>query len=328
MHFRTPVELPKKELEIRHSDSLMLFGSCFAENIGNLLLSNKFPCDVNPFGILYNPLSVAEALQRIRTRRVFGETELFERDGLWHSYLHHGAFSDASPTACVERINRRLLQASDELPQLDLLVVTWGTAWAYALNETGEVVGNCHKQPERLFSRRLLGVEEIVTAYVALLKVLRASNPKLKVLLTVSPIRHLKDGLPGNQIGKSVLLLAADALRKQCPACYYFPSYEIMMDELRDYRFYADDMLHPSPVALAYLWECFATCYFGKDTLHVLKEWDEIRKALNHKPFDEKSEAYRDFLTQIVLRIDRLKQKFPYFNLQKELEQCQARLRT
>ncbi len=313
---------------MRLSDQIMLFGSCFVENIGQLMLSNKFRCDVNPFGILYNPLSVAEALRRIRAHGRFDERELFFQDGKWHSYLHPASFSDASPTVCLERINTRLKQATDELPQTDWLVVTWGTAWVYTLKTTGAVVGNCHKQPERLFSRRLLGVEEIVETYVALGNTLREVAPGLKLLLTVSPIRHLKDGLQGNQVSKSVLLLAAHALCQRCPACYYFPAYEIMMDELRDYRFYADDMLHPSSVAITYLWECFSACYFGPDTRHALEEWEGIRKALNHRPFDTHAEAYRDFLTQIVLRINRLEQKFPYFNLQKELEQCHVLLNT
>ena len=170
-------------------------------------------------------------------------------------------------------------------------------------------------------------VEEIVTEWECVLVELRKVNPFLKILFTVSPIRHSKDGMHGNQISKSTLLLAVDELCRRWSDCYYFPSYEIMMDELRDYRFYADDMLHPSPVAVSYLWECFTECYFSKETDRIMKEWEDIRKALAHKPFNAQSETYRKFLTQIVLKIERLKEKFPYFDLQKELEQCQARLK-
>lgn len=303
MNFRTQVELPKRETEIRHSDRIMLFGSCFAENIGNLLLANKFRCDVNPFGILYNPLSIVEALWQI---------------------LSHQTYTAAS---CLSSINTRLEQASAGLPQLDWLVITWGTAFAYWLKERTMVVGNCHKQPDSLFTRQLLTVEEIVTEWECVLVELRKVNPFLKILFTVSPIRHSKDGMHGNQISKSTLLLAVDELCRRWSDCYYFPSYEIMMDELRDYRFYADDMLHPSPVAVSYLWECFTECYFSKETDRIMKEWEDIRKALAHKPFNAQSETYRKFLTQIVLKIERLKEKFPYFDLQKELEQCQARLK-
>lgn len=327
MNFRTQVELPKKETEIRHSDRIMLFGSCFAENIGNLLLTNKFRCDVNPFGILYNPLSVARAIHQILADKTYTAENLFCSAGRWHSFMHHSAFSEASPEECVTHINSRLERASADLPHLDWLLITWGTAWVYTLKETGEVVGNCHKQPDRLFSRRLLGVEEIVQVYTVLLEEIRKVNPDIKVMFTVSPIRHIKDGLHGNQISKSTLLLAVHALQQRLRNCFYFPSYEIIMDELRDYRFYADDMLHPSILAVSYLWECFAESYFSQETCEILKEWEGIRKALNHKPFDAHSETYRNFLTQIVLKINRLKEKFPYFELQKELEQCQAQLR-
>lgn len=327
MIFRTQVELPKYETEIRHSDRIMLFGSCFAENIGNLLLANKFRCDVNPFGILYNPLSVVEALWQIRSRQHYTVDDLFRAGGQWHSWMHHSAFSDAMPEACLSLINRRLERAADVLPRLDWLMITWGTAYAYWLKEQELVVGNCHKQPESLFVRRLLTVDEIVTEWDCLLTELRRENPDLKILLTVSPIRHAKDGMHGNQVSKSTLLLAVDELCRRWPECHYFPSYEIMMDELRDYRFYADDMLHPSPMAVDYLWECFSDCYFSRETLQIMKEWDGIRKAMEHKPFQPQSEAYRDFLTQIVLKIDRMKEKFPYFDVQKEIEQCQARLK-
>ena len=327
MNFRTQVELPKRETEIRHSDRIMLFGSCFAENIGNLLLANKFRCDVNPFGILYNPLSIVEALWQILSHQTYTEEDLFYAGGCWHSWMHHSIFSASTAASCLSSINTRLEQASAGLPQLDWLVITWGTAFAYWLKERTMVVGNCHKQPDSLFTRQLLTVEEIVTEWECVLVELRKVNPFLKILFTVSPIRHSKDGMHGNQISKSTLLLAVDELCRRWSDCYYFPSYEIMMDELRDYRFYADDMLQPSPVAVSYLWECFTECYFSKETDRIMKEWEDIRKALAHKPFNAQSETYRKFLTQIVLKIERLKEKFPYFDLQKELEQCQARLK-
>ena len=241
--------------------------------------------------------------------------------------MHHGSFSGNSAEECLLRINERLGRAAAELPQTDWLMITWGTAWVYSLKENGKVVGNCHKQPDKLFTRRLLSVEEIVVEYFDLLKMLQELNPNLKVLFTVSPIRHAKDGMHGNQISKSTLLLAIDTLQHHYPMCHYFPSYEIMMDELRDYRFYADDMFHPSPMAVSYIWKCFGDTYFSSQTRQIMKEWEEIRKGLNHKPFDVRSEAYRSFLTQIVLKISRMKEKFPYFDLQKELEQCQAQLK-
>lgn len=327
MNFRTQVELPEKETEILHSDRIMLFGSCFADNIGNLLAAHKFRCDVNPFGTLYNPLSVAEALRRIDSGWRCREADLLSSGGQWHSLMHHSAFSASSADECRERINRRMEWAAEEWPRIDWLILTWGTAWVYFWNETGEVVGNCHKLPDRLFGRRMLMVDEIVETYVGLLDRVRRTNPQVKVLITVSPIRHVKDGLHGNQLSKSTLLLAAEALRQRCESCFYFPAYEILMDDLRDYRFYAADMVHPSSVAVAYVWECFVQTYFSRQTRQIMQEWEEIERALNHRPFDANSERYRHFLTQIVLKINRMKEKFPYFEVQKELEQCQTRLK-
>ena len=327
MNFRTQVELPEKEVKIAHSERMMLLGSCFAENMGKLLLENKFRCEVNPLGILYNPLSIAKSLQQVLVKRVYEEKDLFQAGGIWHSWMHHSDFSSCSLDECLEKINGGMMKVADSLSDTDWLVVTWGTAYVYSLCQTQEVVGNCHKQPEKLFVRKRLEVAEIVEVWKNLLDELRCLNPRLKVLLTVSPIRHAKDGMHGNQLSKSTLLLAVDELCATCPGCHYFPSYEIMMDELRDYRFYADDMLHPSAKAVEYIWECFCRSYFSKETMGVMKEWGEIKKALEHKPFDRASEAYRKFLSQIVLKIAQIKEKIPYLEVQKEMELCESRLK-
>ena len=327
MNFSTQVELPEKQTEIHHSDRLVFFGSCFSENIGNLLQGNKFRCDVNPYGILYNPLSICKALHQILDRRVYTEKDLFSSHGLWHSWMHHSNFSASRPEECLEKINSRLMKAADELREADWLVMTWGTSFVYIHQESGEVVGNCHKQPDKTFRRLRHNTETFVEECRSVLKKCREANSRLKVLITVSPIRHAKDGMHGNQLSKATLLLAADELCRTCPDCYYFPSYEIMMDELRDYRFYADDMLHPSPMAIEYIWECFSKCYFSGETLGVMKEWEEIRRGIAHKPFAPESEAYRKFLSQIVLKIVRLKEKLPYLEVQKEIDICESRLK-
>jgi len=327
MNFRTQVELPEKEAKIAHSERIMLWGSCFVENIGKLLVENKFRCEVNPLGVLYNPLSIAKSLRQVLVKRVYGETDLFQAGGMWHSWMHHSDFSSGSLEGCLGKINGGMKKVADALSDTDWLVVTWGTAYVYSLRQTQEVVGNCHKQPEKLFVRTRLKVAEIVEVWKNLLDELVVLNPRLKVLFTVSPIRHAKDGMHGNQLSKSTLLLAVDELCATCPDCYYFPSYEIVMDELRDYRFYADDMLHPSAKAVEYIWECFCRCYFTKETREVMKEWEEIKKGLEHKPFDPESETYRKFLSQIVLKITQIKEKFPYLEVQKELELCESRLK-
>ena len=327
MNFSTQVELPEKETEIHHSDRLMFFGSCFAENIGNLLQENKFRCNVNPFGILYNPSSINKALNQILDRKTYVEDDLFVSHGLWHSWMHHSDFSNSRVEVCLDQINARLSKAADELKETDWLVMTWGTGYVYIHQESGEVVGNCHKQPDKTFRRSRLNAETLVEECRNVLRRCREANPKLKVLITVSPIRHAKDGMHGNQLSKATLLLAADELCRTCPDCYYFPSYEIMMDELRDYRFYADDMLHPSPMAIEYIGECFSKCYFSPETQAVLKEWEEIRRGIAHKPFSPESDGYRKFLSQIVLKIVRIKEKLPYLEVQKEIDICESRLK-
>lgn len=326
MEFRTPVEWHGESEEIKYSDHVLLMGSCFAENVGGLLLENKFSCDVNPFGILYNPLSIAKALRQMLDGKVYTMDDLFDSGGQCHSWMHHSSFSSTDADECLNRINLRLEKAASALPRTSWLIMTWGTAFVYG--KDSEVVGNCHKQPDRLFTRRLLDVDTICGEWNDTLREAKQRFPGLKVMLSVSPIRHLKDGLHGNQISKSVLLLAIDRLCRELDFCHYFPSYEIVMDELRDYRFYAEDMLHPSPLAVKYIWECFCSTYMSKDTQRVMKEWADIQKGLAHRPFNPDSDAYRRFLSQIVLKIEELKEKFPYFEVQKELEQCRTLLNT
>lgn len=327
MEFRTKVGLQRGEDEIRHSDCLMLWGSCFAENVGRKLLDYKFDCDINPFGILYNPLSIAEGLSQLRRGKIYTEEDLRHDRGVWYSLMHHGSFSSASKEDCLAVINSRLRTGKKYLERADWLLFTWGTAWVYEWKEDGRVVGNCHKLSERMFSRRLLEVGDIESVYIPLLSELYAANPRLNVLFTVSPIRHIRDGMHGNQLSKSTLLLAVSHLCRRFPFCHYFPSYEIMMDELRDYRFYADDMLHPTPLAVDYIWECFSEVFFSPATCRVMKQWEEIRKGLSHRPFDAESVAYRSFLSQILLKIEELKKKFPYLDVRKEVELCQAQLK-
>lgn len=325
MEFRTLVDLPTKELSITHSDKILLLGSCFSENIGKRLVASKFNCELNPFGILYNPLSIANAIDCLQNNTTFDTSSLFEYKGLYHSFMHHGSFSATSPEMCLNAINERLLPAVNQFPDLNYLLITFGTAYIYQYNESGEVVANCHKLPDNRFTRKLLTVDEIVTRYRLLIASLLEYNTNLKILFSVSPIRHIKDGMHQNQLSKSTLLLAIDILKQEFPkSIYYFPSYEIVVDELRDYRFYAEDMLHPSLVAVNYLWELFVNSYLSAHTQQIMKEWDEINKALQHKPFRPDSEQHKRFLTQIVLKIEQLKRKYPFLDVEKEIRLCRT----
>lgn len=327
MEFRTKVELPVKGPKLQHADKLMIWGSCFSEHIGNLLTENKFTCDVNPFGVLYNPMSIAASIQCLLKKTLYSPKDLQHTEETWYSLMHHSSFSASSPDECLEKINDRICKGHENLLQADWILITWGSSFVYTWKENGEIVGNCHKLPARLFERRMVSVEEITTTYIPLLQQLHTLRPHLQCLFTVSPIRHLKDGLHGNQLSKANLLLAADKICQELDFCHYFPSYEIMMDELRDYRFYADDMMHPSPLAIEYIWECFSNCYFTPSTLSFLKEWDKIRRGLAHRPFNPETEAYQTFLSQILLKLEELKEKLPYLDVQKEIKSCQAQLK-
>ncbi len=320
MQLNTPVELPAGLPPVSYDHRLMLMGSCFAENMGKLLTEGAFRVDVNPTGILYNPLSVGAALREIISGRVYTESDLFFYRGCWHSPMHHGSFSSELPEETLRRINERMTEAHDSLPHTDWLMLTLGTAYVYVQAETGQIVANCHKLPERQFRRRRLTVDEIVSDYTLLLDGLWQQNPDMNILFTVSPIRHVRDGLHENQLSKSTLLLAIDVLQAQFPGrVHYFPSYEIVLDELRDYRFYTDDMLHPSSLAVHYIWERFAQTFFSTETQTILSEVGDIRKALAHKPFHPDGDEYKRFLGQIVLKINRLKGKYPNLDFGKEI---------
>lgn len=281
MEFRTIIPI-KPQPVADHNTKFMLLGSCFAENIGQKLLDYRFRCDVNPFGVLYNPISIAQSLERLAAKQSFTFAELFEYDGLWHSWAHHGSFSDPAAEKALEKIQLRFDTTANHLEQTDLLIITFGSAWVYEFE--GQVVANCHKVPNNRFVRRRLTVDEITTRYTQLFDTLRQANPHLKVLLSVSPIRYLRNAATENQTSKAILLLAAEKLCQTVPNTAYFPAYEIVLDELRDYRFFADDMIHPSATAIAYVWERFSQAYFTPETLALLPEIDKKNKQAAHRP--------------------------------------------
>lgn len=328
MELSTYIYMPKALFTFTYADRTVLLGSCFAENIGRKLTDNKFTADINPFGTLYNPASVALALRMLlRLERFTGE-DLLQHGGVYHSFAHHSRFSAPSETECLTIINDRLDTSSDFLRKATRLIVTFGTAYVYQLKEDGRIVSNCHKLPEKIFDRRMLSVQDITAEWHNLLLSLWEQNPELQILFTVSPIRHWKDGAHANQVSKATLLLAINQLQESYPdRIDYFPAYEIMMDELRDYRFYADDMLHPSPLAVEYIWQRFTEHFLSKDTLAIAKEWNDLQKAINHKPFQPDSEGYKHFILQTLLKMERINEKFPSFDLSKERDIVKSKLK-
>ena len=283
MELQTIVDIPKGTFEIRHDCKIMLLGSCFADEMGKKFTESGFKTMANPFGTLYNPASIAALLLRCISRNQYEQSskEVFQAtDGVWHSWMHHSRFSASQYETIVKSLNDTTATAADFLEHADLLIITLGTAIIYRLKENGMLVANCHKQPDALFLRERLSAYDIADQWQMLLGLLRSTNPKLRIIFTVSPIRHKRDGLHINQISKGILLQAVDELFNTADTedfVSYFPSYEIMLDELRDYRFYADDMIHPSPTAVEYIWQKFQQTYMSPQTQEEcrlrLKEW-------------------------------------------------------
>ncbi|MBR5148045.1 MAG: GSCFA domain-containing protein [Bacteroidaceae bacterium] len=329
MQLLTPTHISPLHPALRHSDRVVVMGSCFAEHIGARLSEMKWRTVVNPFGVLYNPLSIAEAMGRLISARPYTEEELtLYPHGGWSTWMHHSRYAHPDKETALQLINGSLAIGSQMLAQADMLIVTLGTAWVYRQKETNQVVGNCHKVPERTFTRQRLTVEETVEAMAAMLAQLWEVNPSLRMIITVSPVRHLKDTLHGNQLSKATLLLAVDELcRRFTDRAHYFPAYEIVMDELRDYRFYADDMAHPSPQAVEYVWERFVEHMTHREAQDFMTQWTKVARALAHRPFRPEGEEYKEFVRQNMLRIMELKEKFPYLEVQNEIDTCHTLLK-
>lgn len=291
MELQTIVHLDPPAFRLDYHARLMLVGSCFVENIGGKLEYFRFDADINPCGIVYNPLSVADTLRLLLEQRAFTPDDLWHRDGLWGSFSHHGRFSAPDAGECLQKINTRLAHSARQLRETNLLVITFGTAWVFRHRQSGRVVSNCHKFPASEFERFRLEVGDIVEEYTRLLLRLQEECLGIRVLFTVSPIRHWKDGAHGNTLSKATLHLAIDRLMEKFAFVSYFPSYEIVMDELRDYRFYAADMLHISPQGVDYIWEKFRDLYFTPETLAVMRKVDKLNKTLAHRPTEPDSEA-------------------------------------
>ncbi|MDR1610029.1 MAG: GSCFA domain-containing protein [Candidatus Symbiothrix sp.] len=308
MKFRTELFVPPGDFKISHSDSVLMMGSCFVENISAKMSGAGFNIDANPFGAVYNPLSLSLNLNRLMDGKPYAGSELFRDKDLFHSFAHHSRFSGTNLSETLEKINLRLEHSSAFLRKSTLLVITFGTSFVYRLQETGAVISNCHKLPAHLFIHERMCLDDIVTEWNNLIGRLKKFAPGIKILFTVSPLRYLKDGFHENQLSKATLLLAIEKLIRETPDAYYFPSYEIVMDDLRDYRFYAEDLIHPSSQAIDYIWEKFSDAYFDEETQKIVREFESIERALNHKPFYPESEEYKSFIKKIEER----KNKYSY----------------
>lgn len=310
--FSTRINIPESFVKINYSHKVLTLGSCFAENIGNKLQNAYFLSFINPFGVLYNPMSIGLGIRYLLSDKEFTENDLFQSGSLWNSFAHSSAFSATTPDETLQKINSRLLASRYFLSETNVMMITFGTAWIFENKETDSIVANCHKLPANQFNRRRLTVDEIVAEFTEIIDLLRRQNPGLQFIFTVSPIRHWKDGAHENTVSKSTLHLAVDALGKAFENVEYFPAYEIMMDELRDYRFYATDMLHPSEQAVDYIWQRFAETYFSGETLELRKELEQLRNDLNHRPLHPHTFEYQQFLSSVEKKKNTLIENYPF----------------
>lgn len=323
MKLQTLVETSDYGFKINHSHTCMLIGSCFANNIGEKLKSIKINGDYNPLGILYNPISILNSLSNCISQKKISEKELFLSEDSWKHFDFHSSFAKQNQDDSLFTINNALSQTNRLLKKTDYLFVSFGTAFYYKLKNSDRVVSNCHKQNPETFDRGLADVNEISTKWIDFIKKIKEINSKIKIIFTVSPIRYLKDGAVNNQISKSILLLSVYEIRKYFNNdgfVFYFPSYEIMMDELRDYRFYDIDMVHPSELAINIIWEKFSSLFFDAKTIQLNKQIERIHKAVAHRPFNINSSEYKTFCKGTIKLINEINSQYPDIDFKNERE--------
>jgi len=305
------------DTKITHQQKLLLIGSCFTEQIGNKLAHHKFRVLDNPNGILFNPISITRSVSSYISNKQYSAADLFYQNESWNSWEHHSRFSNPDQQACVDGINASQNNAHDFLRSTDWLLITLGSAFVYEL-ENKAVVANCHKVPTDKFSKRLLSVEEVVAALEQMQQQLIAFNSSLKIIYTISPVRHLRDGFVENNRSKATLHLAVQQITQRSNT-FYFPAYELVMDDLRDYRFYAEDMVHPNYAATNYVWKKFIATCIDEPSQGLMKDINSINAAKSHKPFNPVSEQHKKFLQINLDRVKKLQQQFPYINFEEEI---------
>ncbi|MBA2329058.1 MAG: GSCFA domain-containing protein [Flavisolibacter sp.] len=326
MKFHFDFDIPKLSPPIEHTHKLFLIGSCFTENIGEKLRKYKFDVLENSHGILFNPISVAEAMDDYINNKVYTEDDIFSYNEGWHSWKHHSRYSALSANEALVKINNAVSQAHGFLKSADYVMLTLGSAWVYNLTEKashtkhGQVAANNHKAPAEWFRKELLKPAELIDLFENVIHKLIKFNPDLKVIFTISPVRHLREGVVENNRSKAVLIHAVHEMVSKFEKLYYFPAYEIVIDDLRDYRFYAEDLVHPNYQATQYVWEKFVTACMGENTKGLIEEIHSINLAYQHKPFNATSEQHKKFLLSYKMKTKSLQQKFPYLNFNKELE--------
>ena len=319
MDLFTKVDIPKSSISIDYSSKLMFVGSCFAENISRFFVDAKFNCLVNPTGIIYNPLSIRKMFAGVVNQKVYDEHDFFFDGNNYCSYDFHGAYSRGTLQEAIALANNCMTEARSFLQNADVVFITLGTAYVYFLADNpAQPVCNCHKQKPETFVRRLVSVDEVAAALSDIVSNLSSLNSKLKIVFTVSPIRHWKDGAHGNRLSKSTLHLGIEQVLQKFDCCEYFPSYEILEDELRDYRFYAEDMIHPSPLAEKIIWQRLRDTYINKVCQSQIARVEKFMQAVHHRIFDPTSPATLDFCKKNLALVDVLESEIQGLDLKDE----------
>lgn len=315
MQFTTPVQIRSQKPKIDHHSKIFLVGSCFVENIGEKFDYYKFNNFRNPFGILFHPRAIENFIQKAVGGFIYTEKDVFLNNERWHCFDAHSNLSDPSKEELLKKLNDNLEATKSFLCKASHIIITLGTSWFYTSLETNKFVANCHKLPQKNFQKSITAVSEIEESLGSVLELLRKLNPHSKVVFTISPVRHIKEGIVENQRSKAHLIAAVHALTDKAPANpAYFPAYELVMDELRDYRFYGEDMLHPNATAIKFIWEKFMEAWISTDSAETLNLINDIQKGLSHRPFNEASAAHQMFLNKIERKISVLKSQFPDLN--------------
>ena len=314
MQFRTEIGISKESHLIDYDSDIILLGSCFSENIGDKLSYQKFNSLVNPYGILFHPVAIEKAITQGINQIQYTKEDLYFYNELWLSFNHHSKFSSINPDKILSDINHGITDFNLRLRSATHLIVTLGTAWVYRFIESDQIVANCHKIPQKKFSKELLSIDDISESLDAMITLIKSINKNISMILTLSPVRHLKDGFIENSLSKAHLLSAIHEVINIKKNIHYFPSYEIMLDDLRDYRFYDEDMLHPNAMAISYIWDKFRNSWMSEKTIKLSNKVESLQKSLAHRPFNPDSEQYQAFLKNMKDQINSLNRQYPNIN--------------
>ncbi len=307
MLLQTKIPIPvEHENQIDYSSKIVLFGSCFVEHIGNKLAYLKFDTFQNPFGILFHPKAIERLFEKAILEQTYGEADVFLHNEQWHCFDAHSSLNAVSKNDMIQKLNASLKLTKVKILQASHIVITLGTSWVYEEVKTQHIVANCHKIPQTNFNKKILPIDAIKQALMRILHLVNTVNTEVKLIFTVSPVRHIKDGFIENTKSKSHLIAAIHEVVLDNKNTKYFPSFEIMMDELRDYRFYKDDMLHPNTLAVKYIWGKFKSTWLNPSVNHLINDVDAIQKGLKHRPFNENSEAHQKFISALKKKQNRL----------------------